>query len=63
MHAGQQWAGRPKENKRYSQVYTVDIYTRKREPQFPKERDLVTDDSTQLSTYIKTSANEEKFQY
>ncbi len=51
-----------KKNKSYLQVYTVDIYTRKREPQFPK-RDLVMDDSTQLSTYIKTSANEEKFQY
>jgi hypothetical protein len=33
---------------------TVDIYTRNREPQFPK-RDLVTDDSKQLSTYVKTS--------
>jgi hypothetical protein len=39
---------------KFLQVYTVDIYTRKREPHFPK-RDLVTDDDTQLATYIKTS--------
>ncbi len=43
-----------KKNKRYLQVYTMDIYTRKREPQFPK-RDLVTDDFMQLDTYVKTS--------
>ncbi len=28
-----------------------------------KRRELATDVSTQLSTYIKTSTNEEKFQY
>jgi hypothetical protein len=29
----------------------------------PKNGDLAMDDSTQLSTYIKTLANKEKFQY
>jgi hypothetical protein len=46
--------GLVKKNKRHLQVYTMDIYTRKRELEIPK-RDLVTDDSMQLATYVKTS--------
>ncbi len=31
--------------------------------EFPKNGDLATDDSTQLSAYIKSLANKEMFQY
>ena len=45
------WAAK-REQKVFTSIYNA--YTRKREPQFPK-RNLVTDDSTQLATYVKTS--------
>ena len=63
MHAGQQWAGRLKEQ-RYLQVYAKHTQDKEKEgTAVPKKGDLVMEDSTWLSTYVKTSANEEKFQY
>ena len=47
---------------KYVQMYTLDQW-KGGKLQFPKNGDLAMDVSTQLSTYIKTSIIQEKFQY
>ncbi len=52
------------ENKEHLQVCTnVHTGQKKRREPIPKNWDLTADVSMQSSTYIKTSTNEEKFQY
>ncbi len=61
--ARQQWTGQQEQRiYKYVQMYTQDQW-KGGKSQFPKNGDLFTDDSTQLSTYIKTFTNKEKFQY
>jgi hypothetical protein len=55
-------AGKNKGIYKYVQSYTQDQWTGGK-LQFPKTGDLIVDVSTQSSTYIKTLANKEKFQY
>jgi hypothetical protein len=61
--AGQQWAGR-REQRALTSMYKCTHRTKDKEGiAIPKNGDLAMDDSTQLSTYIKPSTIEEKFQY
>jgi len=62
------WLVRTKSIYKYVQLYgypncTHRIKWKEGKSQFPKNGDLTADDSTQSSTYIKTSTIEEKFQY
>ncbi len=55
------WPARTKSIYKYIQTYIQD--NRKEGTAVPKNGDLAADGSMQLSTYIKTSAKEEKFQH
>jgi hypothetical protein len=60
---GQQWAGQ-REQRAFTSMYKCTHRINEKEGiAIPKNGDLTADVSTQSSTYIKTSTNEEKFRY
>jgi hypothetical protein len=54
MYAGLQWAGRSNRTKGIYK-YIQWTYIQERGNRSSQKRDLVTDDSMQLATYVKTS--------